>query len=273
MVSLGPNKEQEPSLWNGRSVPLSRHATPKPDSCARSPNRRRPACLSSAFTTSPSPSTASAPVRGELPTRISVMPAIGCTNPCSPPDRATRRQRGIDDAFVHQTTRGSAPDLGAGKFGHPGWHQDPDWKRMGPNPPFHTPVFVLTHHPRPPIEMEGGTTFHFIDAPPAELAAAREAAGGGDIASGAVRRCSGISLQPGSSTPCMSWWSRSCSAAANASGTDWRARKGLRRRIASSPRARCASDVHAWNGVNGLRRETARSPAGVAKSARREHDQ
>ena len=52
----------------------------------------------------------------------------------------------------------------------------------GPNPPFHTPVFVLTHHTRPPIEMEGGTTFHFIDASPAEaLETAREAADGQDV--------------------------------------------------------------------------------------------
>ena len=51
-----------------------------------------------------------------------------------------------------------------------------------PNPPFHTPTFVLTHHPRPSIEMEGGTTFHFIDASPAEaLDTAREAAGGKDV--------------------------------------------------------------------------------------------
>ncbi|MGH6803101.1 MAG: hypothetical protein ACREC3_07010, partial [Methyloceanibacter sp.] len=52
--------------------------------------------------------------------------------------------------------------MGAGKFGHPGWHEDPDWKGWwGPNPPFHTPVFVLTYHLRPSIEMEGGTTFQF----------------------------------------------------------------------------------------------------------------
>jgi dihydrofolate reductase len=52
----------------------------------------------------------------------------------------------------------------------------------GPNPPFHTPVFVLTHYPRPPLEMEGGTTFHFIDATPEEaLRRAREAAGGRDV--------------------------------------------------------------------------------------------
>jgi dihydrofolate reductase len=73
--------------------------------------------------------------------------------------------------------------MGAGKFGPPGWQEDADWKGWwGPNPPFHTPVFVLTHRPRPSIEMEGGTTFHFLDASPAEaLAAAREAAGGGDV--------------------------------------------------------------------------------------------
>ena len=73
--------------------------------------------------------------------------------------------------------------MGAGKFGHPGWHEDPEWKgAWGPNPPFHTPVFVLTHHTRPPIEMEGGTTFHFLDASPAEaLETAREAADGKDV--------------------------------------------------------------------------------------------
>src|SRR5215217_5085357 len=55
-------------------------------------------------------------------------------------------------------------------------------ERVGPNPPFRTPVFVLTHHTRPPIEMEGGTTFHFLDAPPAEaLETALEAADGKDV--------------------------------------------------------------------------------------------
>ena len=82
------------------------------------------------------------------------------------------------------TVRGSAPRSWApGKFGHPGWHEDPEWKgAWGPNPPFHSPVFVLTHHTRPPIEMEGGTTFHFLDASPAEaLETAREAADGKDV--------------------------------------------------------------------------------------------
>ena len=91
---------------------------------------------------------------------------------------------GVDDAFSRLYDPGfGAEIMGAGKFGHPGWHEDPDWKgAWGPNPPFHTPVFVLTHHPRPPIEMEGGTTFHFIDATPAEaLQTARDAAGGEDV--------------------------------------------------------------------------------------------
>jgi dihydrofolate reductase len=88
---------------------------------------------------------------------------------------------GVDDVFVQRHDPGiGAEIMGAGKFGHPGWEDDPDWKgAWGPNPPFHTPVFVLTHHTRPSIEMEGGTTFHFLDASPAEaLATAREAAGG-----------------------------------------------------------------------------------------------
>jgi dihydrofolate reductase len=91
---------------------------------------------------------------------------------------------GVDDVFVQQHDPGiGAEIMGAGKFGHPGWHEDPGWKgAWGPNPPFHTPVFVLTHHTRAPIEMEGGTTFHFLDAPPAEaLKTAREAANGKDV--------------------------------------------------------------------------------------------
>ncbi|MEU3612279.1 dihydrofolate reductase family protein [Streptomyces sp. NPDC006872] len=91
---------------------------------------------------------------------------------------------GVDDAFARQFTPGiGAEIMGAGKFGPPGWHEDPEWKGWwGPDPPFHTPTFVLTHHPRPSIEMAGGTTFHFLDASPAEaLAAAREAAGDLDV--------------------------------------------------------------------------------------------
>ena len=92
--------------------------------------------------------------------------------------------RGVDDAFARQFEEGiGAEIMGANKFGPPGWHEDPEWKGWwGPNPPFHTPTFVLTHHPHPSIEMEGGTTFHFLDASPAEaLETAREAADGQDV--------------------------------------------------------------------------------------------
>jgi dihydrofolate reductase len=79
------------------------------------------------------------------------------------PDGST----GVDDAIA------GTWDVGIGD----------DWNGWwGPNPPFHTPVFVLTHHPRPSVEMEGGTTFHFIDATPQEaLRQAREAAGDLDV--------------------------------------------------------------------------------------------
>ena len=91
---------------------------------------------------------------------------------------------GIDHALVRLHPVGiGAEIMGAGKFGYPGWHENPDWTGWwGADPPFHTPVFVLTKHQRPPIEMEGGTTFHFLDASPAEaLRTAREAAGGLDV--------------------------------------------------------------------------------------------
>jgi dihydrofolate reductase len=91
---------------------------------------------------------------------------------------------GVDDAFAERHSHGiGAEIMGANKFGPPGWRDDPDWKGWwGPNPPFHTPTFVLTHRPRPSIEMEGGTTFHFLDAAPSEaLETAREAADGQDV--------------------------------------------------------------------------------------------
>ncbi|MGY6502641.1 MAG: dihydrofolate reductase family protein [Acidimicrobiales bacterium] len=91
---------------------------------------------------------------------------------------------GIDDRVARLFDVGvGAEIMGAGKFGPPGWQDDPDWTGWwGPNPPFHTPTYVLTHHPRPPIEMDGGTTFHFLDVSPADaLATAREAAAGLDV--------------------------------------------------------------------------------------------
>jgi dihydrofolate reductase len=92
---------------------------------------------------------------------------------------------GIDGAFASNWGPGiGAEIMGRNKFGpQRGPWTDEEWQGWwGEEPPFHTPVFVLTHHPRPSIEMKGGTTFHFIDGTPAEaLAAAREAAGGLDV--------------------------------------------------------------------------------------------
>lgn len=91
---------------------------------------------------------------------------------------------GVDDAFAQRHNDGiGAEIMGANKFGPPGWQEDPDWKGWwGANPPFHTPTFVLTHRPQPPIEMEGGTTFYFLDVPPAvALETARDAADGLDV--------------------------------------------------------------------------------------------
>ncbi len=96
---------------------------------------------------------------------------------------------GIDDALASQWGPGiGAEIMGRHKFGpQRGPWTSPasgeEWKGWwGAEPPFHTPVFVLTHHPRPSIEMEGGTTFHFIDASPAEsLQIARKVAGDSDI--------------------------------------------------------------------------------------------
>jgi dihydrofolate reductase len=60
---------------------------------------------------------------------------------------------------------------------------DDTWRGWwGKNPPYHAPVFVLTHHARPPLEMEGGTVFHFLTGGALEaMARAREAAGNRDV--------------------------------------------------------------------------------------------
>jgi dihydrofolate reductase len=94
-------------------------------------------------------------------------------------------ETGIDDDFA---VRGFA-NVGAWILGRNmfapmrGAWADDSWKGWwGDNPPYRCPVFVLTHHPRAPITMEGGTTFHFItDGIHAALERAREAAAGRDV--------------------------------------------------------------------------------------------
>jgi dihydrofolate reductase len=92
---------------------------------------------------------------------------------------------GVDDAYASAYFEGiGAEVMGAGMFGLHSFPDDPDWRGWwGDVPPFGCPVYVLTHTaPRAPLEMQGGTTFRFRDAPIDEvLAEAREAADGRDV--------------------------------------------------------------------------------------------
>jgi dihydrofolate reductase len=97
-------------------------------------------------------------------------------------------ETGLDDDFVAARTKGiGATIMGRNMFGPVrGEWADEAWTGWwGDDPPYHHPVFVLTHHPRPPIPMKGGTTFHFVDGGIEEaLDRAVEAAGGQDVAIG-----------------------------------------------------------------------------------------
>ncbi len=95
---------------------------------------------------------------------------------------------GVDDDFVAAGFTGiGATVMGRNMFGpiRGPWETagaDPWTGWWGPEPPFHHPVFVLTHHARPPVEMAGGTTFHFVtDGIEAALTLATEAAGDQDV--------------------------------------------------------------------------------------------
>jgi dihydrofolate reductase len=94
-------------------------------------------------------------------------------------------ETGVDDDFASRSMKGvGAHILGRNMFGPiRGPWPDEAWRGWwGKNPPYHSPTFVLTHHPRSPIEMEGGTTFYFVtDGIEAALERARDAAGGRDV--------------------------------------------------------------------------------------------
>ena len=86
-------------------------------------------------------------------------------------------------AEVDRMTAARAFIIGRNMFGPVRGEWDREWKGWwGDNPPFHAPVFVLTHYPRDPQPMDGGTTFHFVtDGIESALRQAREAAGDGDV--------------------------------------------------------------------------------------------
>ncbi len=93
---------------------------------------------------------------------------------------------GIDDERAQAFGQGiGATIMGRNMFGPiRGPWPDEQWRGWwGENPPYHHDVFVLTHHPRDPIQMKGGTTFHFVtDGPEVALDRARQAAGERDVA-------------------------------------------------------------------------------------------
>lgn len=93
---------------------------------------------------------------------------------------------GVDDDFAARGMSNlGAWILGRNMFAHSRgpWPEDDDWKGWwGDEPPYHCPVYVLTHHPRPSFEMKGGTVFHFeTGGIEAALDKARAAAGDKDI--------------------------------------------------------------------------------------------
>src|SRR6185295_14051824 len=92
---------------------------------------------------------------------------------------------GVDDDFAVRSFENlGAWIMGRNMFGpiRGAWPDD-EWKGWwGSNPPYHVPVFVLTHHARAPIEMEGGTSFQFVTGGIEEaLRRAKEAAGPKDV--------------------------------------------------------------------------------------------
>jgi dihydrofolate reductase len=91
----------------------------------------------------------------------------------------------VDRALYSMWGQGiGAEIMGRRKFGpQTGEWPDDGWRGWwGEEPPFRTPVFVLSHHPHPSMEFANGTSFHFVDASPAEaLRLAQEAANGGDV--------------------------------------------------------------------------------------------
>jgi dihydrofolate reductase len=92
---------------------------------------------------------------------------------------------GVDETFAHRSMDGfGAFILGRNMFGPVrGEWLDDSWAGWwGDNPPYHAPTFVLTHHARKPIVMEGGTTFHFVDGrDPRDAAGARDVKIGGGV--------------------------------------------------------------------------------------------
>ncbi|MGZ4131102.1 MAG: dihydrofolate reductase family protein [Actinomycetota bacterium] len=104
-----------------------------------------------------------------------------------------RRMQGMEGGAVNESTavieearaNVGAYVMGRNMFGggHGPWSEDPPWNGWwGESPPYHVPVYALTHHARDPLEMQGGTTFHFVtDGIASALEQAQQAAGDRDV--------------------------------------------------------------------------------------------
>jgi dihydrofolate reductase len=105
--------------------------------------------------------------------------------------RSWREQHGMDggtESEVGERLRALQERSGASIMGHRMF--EVGFSSWGEYPPFHQPVFILTHHARDPIPMQGGTTYHFVtEGPERALALAREAAGDKDVHLAGGARC------------------------------------------------------------------------------------
>jgi dihydrofolate reductase len=125
---------------------------------------------------------------------------------------------GLDDDYARRGIENlGAWILGRNMFspGRGAW--DEAWKGWwGDNPPYHVPVFVLTHHPRKSIEMKGGTTFHFVTGGIDEaLMRAKDAAGSKDVRIGGGAATIRSTSRRGWWTRCIWWCRRSSSVRAS----------------------------------------------------------
>jgi dihydrofolate reductase len=111
---------------------------------------------------------------------VTTDPAISLDGFMAGPDQDLEHPLGVGGEALHRWHQGEAEQenaaeseamvsagayvMGRNMFGPGRGEWDPDWKGWwGDDPPYHAPVFVLTHHPREPLQMEGGTTFHFVN--------------------------------------------------------------------------------------------------------------
>jgi dihydrofolate reductase len=143
------------------------------------------------------------------------------------------RHEGDVPAYEHLSVRRGAYVMGRNMFGPVRGEWDQDWRGWwGDEPPYHAPVFVLTHYPHDPIEMAGGTTFYFVtDGFAAALDRAKRAAGDREVLIAGGASTARQAFRRGRSTRSSSTSLRCCSAAVSGCSTG--------SRIPVSPRSRC----------------------------------